>query len=256
MPTFDPTTASGHALAELFRTWCRLRDDPGRKTNGTDLTQAVTRQFTALGLDTTGPATQVDESTEGKVFTVFGLRSDEADHLMVAVVLPGEHTHAIAPVQTSEDHYSQWADTITAESPDTAADIARRQIESGDYGDEPAYPDTTPSPCAYPKTLLNDLRHALVEWFDDNPDHTRPHAVSFGTTTDHDDGPTWNTSGPTLHYDSDPEREERRDIPVDHLTDIDFENTAVADTLGKIADFRHPQTGDTLRITLPARRTR
>ncbi|MFF9192593.1 hypothetical protein [Streptomyces rochei] len=187
--TFDPTTTSGAAVAELFRTWCRLRgDDPEGEVSGADFVTAAGELFEHLGLDVGGPASQVAPAAGQHVYT------------------DGE-----APAQ---------------------------------------YDDVTPSQYVYPKNLVDDLREALTEWFDDNPEHTRPEAVSFHITHDYDDGPAWSTYGPTFHYGSDPEREERHDIPVDQLPSVDFDRTAVADALIEIGDFEQPQDGDTLRIAL------
>lgn len=262
MRTFDPTiSTSGRALADLFRTWCRLRgDDPDGEVNGGDLVTAVGEMFEGLGLDVGGPASQVEVAAGQHVFTVFGLSCDHSDALYVAGVLPGEHADAVVvELKTDEDHFGRWAATFPTATADEAADLARRQVADGDEDGhtdraliptEAQYDDVTPGRYVYPKNLIDDLRDALTEWFDDNPDHTRPSAVSFRITHDFDDGPAWSTYGPTFHYDQDPEREERRDIPVDQLPDVDFDRTAVADALVEIGDFEHPQDGDTLRIAL------
>ncbi|MFE1289701.1 hypothetical protein [Streptomyces sp. NPDC058751] len=255
MRTFDPTiSTSGRALADLFRTWCHLRgDDTDGEVDGGDLVKAVGEMFEGLGLNTGGPASQVDVTAGQHVFTVLGLSCDHSDELYVAGVLPGEHADAVIELKTDEDHFGRWAATFTTATADEAADMARRQVEDGDadgHGPRTHPDDVTPGRYVYPKNLLDDLRDALTEWFDDNPEHTRPSAVSFHITHDYDDGPAWSTYGPTFHYDGDPEREERRDVPVDRLPHVDFDHTAIADALIEIRDFEQPQDGDTLRIAL------
>ncbi|MYX26819.1 hypothetical protein GTY75_09075 [Streptomyces sp. SID8381] len=251
--TFDPTTTSGHAIAELFRTWCRLRGEaPEAEVDGGDLVTAVGEMFESLGLDVGGPASQVDAMAGQHVYTVFGLTIDGVNELLVAAVVPGEHAEAAVVLKTSETHHTRWAGTFVAESADAAAVLAYQQVADtapngwpdADLG------DVTPDRHGYPKRLVNDLRDALTEWFDDHPEHPRPSAVSFGITHSYDDGPAWSTYNPTFHYDQDPDREERHDIPVDKLPDVDFDLTAVADALVEISDFEHPQDGDTLRIAL------
>lgn len=97
----------------------------------------------------------------------------------------------------------------------------------------------------------HDLRHALADYFAHHPHIARPDAVSFTTTPDYDGHPAWDTQGPTFHYDQDPDREERRDIPVDQLPDTDFAHTRVAHALTTIGNAEPPQPGGTLRIALP-----
>ncbi|MFG3132937.1 hypothetical protein ACGFZU_35215 [Streptomyces tendae] len=249
--TFDPTTTSGAAVAELFRTWCRLRgDDPEGEVSGADFVTAAGELFEDLGLDVGGPASQVDPAAGQHVYTVFGLRWDHADSLLVSGVIPGEHAEAVVILDDVEEGFGRWAETFTADSAQAAADAARRQVEGVDDDAHAQYEDVTPSRYVYPTNLVDDLRDALTEWFDDNPKHPRPEAVSFRITHDYDDGPAWSTYGPTFHYGSDPEREERHDIPVDQLPSVDFDRTAVADALIEIGDFEQPQDGDTLRIAL------
>ncbi|MGY4967085.1 hypothetical protein ACWDEE_40260, partial [Streptomyces sp. 900105245] len=65
MLAFDPSTTSGQALADLFRTWCELRGpDPDGEVSGGDLTEAVSAMFSGLGLDVGGPESQVDMPAE------------------------------------------------------------------------------------------------------------------------------------------------------------------------------------------------
>jgi hypothetical protein len=261
MRTFDPTTTSGTALAELFRTWCQLRDNtPELGMDGGVLVGAVRETFETLGLDVDGPASQVDAAADQHVFTVFGLSCDHSDELYVAGVIPGEHAEAVVELATSEEHFGRWASTFTAPSADAAAQLAYAQVEDGDTDGhydrtvipgDPEYGDVTPTGCAYPPNLLDDLREELDGWFDDHPTWHRPRAVTFTVTTDYDDGPWWDTQGPTFHYDADPDREERRDIPVDKLPDVDFDGTAVDGALVALGEWSHPQPGDTLRIAFP-----
>ncbi|MFF4276199.1 hypothetical protein [Streptomyces sp. NPDC001536] len=144
---------------------------------------------------------------------------------------------------------NQWFESLGLDVHGSASQVdetAGQHVQASGHG------DVTPSQYEVPTNLLEDLREALLDWFDGNSDHLRPRAVSFHITDGYEDGPAWDTSGPTFHYDSDPDREERRDIPVDRLPDVDFERTFVADALIEISDFERPQPGDTLRIDLPA----
>ncbi|WP_435060500.1 hypothetical protein [Streptomyces sp. bgisy060] len=130
MLAFDPSTTSGEALANLFRTWCRLRGpDPEGAVSGAGLAEAVEGMFNALGLDLGGPEAQVDKPADHSVFTVFGLSCDHSDELYVAGVLPGEHAASVAELGSSEDHFGRYAHTFTAESADAAADHARARVE-------------------------------------------------------------------------------------------------------------------------------
>ncbi|MBT1188676.1 hypothetical protein HET69_33020 [Streptomyces sp. CJ_13] len=133
MPSFDPTTTSGEALANLFYTWCELRgSDTEEEVDGGDLVEAVKDMFTALGLDIAGPDSQVDMPVDHNVFTVIGLSCDHSDELYVAGVLPGEHATAVVELGRDEDHFGRYAHTFTAESADEAADRARGLVEDGD----------------------------------------------------------------------------------------------------------------------------
>lgn len=80
-----------------------------------------------------------------------------------------------------------------------------------------------------PAELRTDLRDALIEFFEDSPDHPAPSAVTFIVTNDYDDGPAWNTYGATLHYGP--------DVTVEAP---DFDRTFVADALIEIADDKQP----------------
>ncbi|MFD3815191.1 hypothetical protein ACFWRZ_08995 [Streptomyces rubiginosohelvolus] len=102
--------------------------------------------------------------------------------------------------------------------------------------------DRTPPRYEYGQ-LLEDLREALKEWFDDRPGVRRPAAVGFRVTTDYDDGPAWATDGATAYFTDSPDG-----VEYPH----DFERTAVADALVEIADFDQPQTGDRLIVVVPA----
>lgn len=67
------------------------------------------------------------------MFTVFGLRYDRADALLVAGVIPGEHAAAAVELDSDETDFTRWIDTFRAESGDAAAKAARAQVEGGDY---------------------------------------------------------------------------------------------------------------------------
>ncbi|WP_031036138.1 hypothetical protein [Streptomyces sp. NRRL F-5650] len=88
--------------------------------------------FAGLGLDPASPPAQVEPTSTGEVFTVFGLRYDRADALLVAGVIPGEHAAASVEVDGDELDFSRWIDTFRAESREAAAMAARAQVESGD----------------------------------------------------------------------------------------------------------------------------
>ncbi|MGD1220616.1 hypothetical protein AB9Q10_19550 [Streptomyces krungchingensis] len=133
MLRFDPATTSGSAVASLFRVWCSLRDaGPGRRPEAVELADAVEEMFVSLGVDPAGPPAQVELPGTGEVFTVFGLRYDRADALLVAGVVPGEHAAAVVELDGDELDFSRWADTVRAESGDAAARAARAQVEGGD----------------------------------------------------------------------------------------------------------------------------
>ncbi|WP_329317231.1 hypothetical protein OG723_44480 (plasmid) [Streptomyces sp. NBC_01278] len=133
MLTFDPTTTSGEALADLFRAWCELRgDDPDGDVNGGDMVDAVADAFLALGLDIGGSASQVDMPAGHSVFTVFGLIRDRSDDLYVAGVIPGEHAEAVVELESSDDSFGRYTATFVAKSAEAAADLARGRVEEGD----------------------------------------------------------------------------------------------------------------------------
>lgn len=133
MLRFDPATTSGSAVASLFRTWCSLRDaGPGRWPEAAELADAVQEMFVGLVLDSAGPPAQDELPGTGEVFTVFGLRYDRADALLVAGVIPGEHAAAAVELDGDELGFSRWTDTVRAESGDAATRAARAQVEGGD----------------------------------------------------------------------------------------------------------------------------
>ncbi|MFD9248314.1 hypothetical protein [Streptomyces bottropensis] len=101
--------------------------------------------------------------------------------------------------------------------------------------------DVTPPRYEY-GTLLDDLRSALAEWFDDRPKIGRPAAISFRVTTDYDDGPAWATWSATAYYTDSPDGKVFKD---------DFERSFVSEALVELGDFDRPQTGDTLRVVIP-----
>lgn len=130
MLTFDPTTTSGAALANLFRRYCELRGpNPEGEVSGGDMLQALTVAFEDIGLDVHGDGTQLDVPAGHSAFTVIGLCCDHSDELYVAGVQAGEHAAAVVELQADEDHFSRYAYTLVAESADAAADLARQQIE-------------------------------------------------------------------------------------------------------------------------------
>ncbi|MEU7072870.1 hypothetical protein AB0B30_27445 [Streptomyces narbonensis] len=130
---FDPATTSGSAVASLFRVWCSLRDaDPGRRPAAAELAGAVEEMFADLGLDLDGPPAQVQPPGSGEAFTVFGLKYDHADALLIAGVVPGEHAPSAVELDGDEFRFSRWVDTFHAESGDAAARAARAQVERGD----------------------------------------------------------------------------------------------------------------------------
>ncbi|MBK3627520.1 hypothetical protein JHN59_22280 [Streptomyces sp. MBT49] len=129
---FDPATTSGSAVASLFRVWWSLRETgPGHRPEAAELAGAVEEMF--AGLDPDGPPAQVEPPGTGEVFTVFGLRYDRADALLVAGVIPGEHAAAAVELDGDETDFTRWIDTFRAESGAAAATAARAQVEGGDY---------------------------------------------------------------------------------------------------------------------------
>lgn len=251
MRTFDPTTTSGNAVADLFRTWCRLRGDkPGADVDRIELTTSVGEMFQDLGLDVAGPASQVDQTAGQHVYTVLGLSCDHSDELHIAAVVPGEHAEAVIELARDEDHFGRWASTITAASADAAADMARRFDNDDTEGLYDRMVVPTEITCGYPANLLETLREALTDWFDDNPEHARPLLVEFDVTHTYPEGAAWSEWGPTFHYATAPEREERKDIPVEQvMTGVDFTGTSVADALVELDEWERPTNGDTLRLT-------
>lgn len=101
--------------------------------------------------------------------------------------------------------------------------------------------DVTPRRYSYGE-LLDDLRAALKEWFDEQPG-PRPAAIGFRITTDYDDGPAWATDGATAYFTSLSSGTPHRG---------DFGRSLVADALIEISEFDQPQFGDTLRVAVPA----
>ncbi|MFK0119374.1 hypothetical protein [Streptomyces sp. NPDC090994] len=133
MLRFDPTTTSGSAVVSLFRVWCSLRDaGPGRRPEPAEPTGALEEMFAGLGPGPAGPPAQVEPPGTGGVFTVFGLRYDRVDALLIAGVLPGEHATAAVELDGGEGDFSRWTDTFHAENANAAARAARAQIEGGD----------------------------------------------------------------------------------------------------------------------------
>lgn len=247
---FPPlATASGNAVADLFRTWCRLRGDkPEGEVDRIELTTVVSEMFQDLGLDVAGPASQVDQTASQHVYTVFGLSCDHSDDLHVAAVIPGEHAQAVIESAHDEGHFGRWASTFTAAPADTAADMARRQVENGDT--EGLYDRlTVPTEitCGYPEYMLEALQDALNNWLHDHPEHDRPLLVEFDVTHTYPEGAAWSEWGPTFHYASDPEHEERNDFPVERvMSGVGFTGTAVADALVELDDWERPINGETL----------
>ncbi|MEV0487295.1 hypothetical protein AB0I69_42685 [Streptomyces sp. NPDC050508] len=102
--------------------------------------------------------------------------------------------------------------------------------------------DATPPRYEY-GTLLEDLRSALTEWFDDRPKIRRPAAISFRVTTEYDDGPAWATWDTTAYF---------TDSPTGQTYGEDFERSFVSEALVEIGNFDRPQVGDTLRVAIPS----
>lgn len=102
--------------------------------------------------------------------------------------------------------------------------------------------DRTPPRYEYGE-LLGDLRCALKEWFDDRPRIPRPAAVGFRITAEYDDGPAWAIGAATAFFTCSPDGS-----PLPY----DFGRTQVADALIEIGEFDRPQTGDALRVVVPA----
>lgn len=98
------------------------------------------------------------------------------------------------------------------------------------------------NPGAYDAKLLNDLRYALADHFDDRPYMARPAAVSF-RTTHYDDGPAWSNGGARLHY-----TDKRQGVPYEPR----FEGTFVADALTELSEDDAPESGAVLRVVVPA----
>ncbi|MFF0754473.1 hypothetical protein [Streptomyces sp. NPDC004267] len=90
--------------------------------------------------------------------------------------------------------------------------------------------------------LLEDLREALAEWFDDRPKLRRPAAIGFRVTTEWDDGPAWATWDTTAYFTDSPNGQEYPE---------DFERSSVAHALAELDDFAQPQTHETLRVVVP-----
>jgi hypothetical protein len=90
--------------------------------------------------------------------------------------------------------------------------------------------------------LLETLREALGEWFDERPRERRPAAISFSVTYDYDDGPAWATSDATAYF---------TDSKDGHPYGEDFERSWVADALVELADDEQPPTGGVLRVAVP-----
>lgn len=102
--------------------------------------------------------------------------------------------------------------------------------------------DVTPPRYEY-GSLLEDLRTALAEWFDDRPKVRRPAAISFRVTTEYDDGPAWATWDTTAYF---------TDSTAGTPYGEDFERSFVSEALVELGDFERPQTGDILRVVIPA----
>ncbi|MFJ1874164.1 hypothetical protein [Streptomyces chartreusis] len=138
---------------------------------------------------------------------------------------------------------------IDAESEEEAEE---RYLMDGDETGSETVSTTVNSVTASPLAQAHhDLRDALADYFAHHTHTARPRAVSFKTTPEADGAPVWDTEGPTFHYDKDPDREERPDIPAGQLPDTDFAHTPVAHALTTISNVEPPRPGDTLRIALP-----
>lgn len=91
-------------------------------------------------------------------------------------------------------------------------------------------------------TLLEDLRSALVDWFDDRPKVRRPAAIDFSVATQFDDGPAWATWDTTAYF---------TDSLVGTPYGEDFQRSFVSEALVELSDFEQPQAGDLLRVVIP-----
>ncbi|MGW6792399.1 hypothetical protein [Streptomyces chartreusis] len=138
---------------------------------------------------------------------------------------------------------------VEAESEEDAEE--RYLMDGDETGSETVSTTVNSVTASPPERARHDLRHALADYFAHHPHIARPDAVSFTTTPEADGHPAWDTQGATFHYDQDPDRDERRDIPVDQLPDTDFAHTRVAHALVEIGSAEPPRPGDTLRIALP-----
>ncbi|MEU5900399.1 hypothetical protein [Streptomyces venezuelae] len=128
-----------------------------------------------------------------------------------------------------------WRCACTAINADLASDAC---AECGKK--RPWASDLTPTYCD--RKLLEDLRHALADYFDDRPYLRRPAAVSF-RTTHYDDGRAWYAGQARLHY-TDKRRGE--------LFETGFDRTFVADALVELSEDTGPQDGAVLRVVVPA----
>ncbi|KOV54582.1 hypothetical protein ADL00_29815 [Streptomyces sp. AS58] len=119
MLRLDPATTSGSAVAFLFRKWCFLRDaGPGRRPERLNWPTPWRTWPSASAWIRPAPHAQVELAGTGEVFTVFGLRYDRADALLMAGVIPGEHAAAVVELDGDELDFSRWP-TPSALSPGT-----------------------------------------------------------------------------------------------------------------------------------------
>lgn len=102
--------------------------------------------------------------------------------------------------------------------------------------------DVTPPREGY-GTLLEDLRAALTEWFDNRPQVRRPAAISFRVTNNYDDGPAWDTMGATVYF---------TDSSAGEAYKPNFDGSYVSEALVELGDFDQPQVGDVLRVVIPS----
>lgn len=96
-PPIDPDGIEGAAILELLTRVKGLEShDSEGGWNGADLVDIVTGWFEELGLDVTLPAETVRDQLRGgpRVFTVIGLRDNNAGEVLVAGVVRG----AVTPV--------------------------------------------------------------------------------------------------------------------------------------------------------------
>lgn len=156
-------------------------------------------------------------------FTVFGLVTDHANHLMIARVLPGRLDAEGEELQDDEHAHTRFAMAFLASSGQEAARLARRFVEHGSDHDE---------------GMHEDLRLVLHDWFEQHR-WELPRAVSFSVTYENDHGPVYDVRRVTLHY-------------ADRMAEVEsgFTSTLVEDVLAAISEGMPSENNRALTITL------